>query len=202
MSSNPLNYKRLQDNFPDLSGMPLALSNRSRPERVSRGVSLHRYEALGHVRAYGETRPQRSQQKSSIGHKPEAASPLHRLLDMSMGKRRLDNRGMTMVELMVAVSLFALVLTALAGSSVYSSNTLIRSRTQLESAQFMQSEMERLLAIPYASLTSDTRTTELGEATWVVDDSLTYQKIVLVVNYAPTAGVEIRDSLVAYRAAP
>ncbi len=107
-----------------------------------------------------------------------------------------------MVELMVAVSLFALVLTALAGSSVYSSKTLTRSRTQLKSAQFMQSELERLLAIPYDELSSDSRTTEMGTAVWAVQDSITYQKILLVVNYAPTAGVEIRDSMVAYRAVP
>lgn len=115
---------------------------------------------------------------------------------------RTARAGFTFVELMVGVALLAVLITALAGSSIYSSKTMTRATSRLETVHFLQAELEYLLNIPYDSLASGSRTTELGSSRWVVQDSFAYSKIRLRVSYAPTGGDSIKDSLVMFRQAP
>lgn len=115
---------------------------------------------------------------------------------------RLNERGISIVELLVAVALLAVVVVSLAAAGLYASRTLTRSRVELESAQFMQSELERLRAVPYDSLQSGSRTAAKGTSTWTVSDSLGYSWILLITHYAPTEGVSVWDTVVAYRLSP
>ncbi|KPK80137.1 MAG: hypothetical protein AMS25_10080 [Gemmatimonas sp. SM23_52] len=115
---------------------------------------------------------------------------------------RSDERGISIVELLVAVALLAVVVVSLAAAGLYANRTLTRSRVQLESAQFLQSELERLHAVPYDSLQSGSRTAAKGTSTWTVSDSSVYSRILLITHYAPTEGVSVWDTVVAYRLSP
>ncbi len=111
-------------------------------------------------------------------------------------------RGISVVEVLIAVTLIAIAVVALATASLYASRTIRRSRIALRAAEFQQSELETLLAAPYSSLQDGTRTTSLGTSSWTVADSGKYRRILLVTNYAPTEGVSVWDTVVAYRLAP
>jgi Tfp pilus assembly protein PilV len=113
--------------------------------------------------------------------------------------RRLDRRGISVVELIVGVVLLAVVVVSLAASGLYASRTLTRARVELESSEFQQAELERLLAVPYASLASGTRSTPKGTATWTVTSLSRYKQIKLVTNYTPTQGISLWDSVFVYR---
>ena len=121
---------------------------------------------------------------------------------MLRSRRPLSNRGISVVELLVAVTLLAVVVVSLAAASLYAGRTITRSRLQLEAAEFVQAEVERLLALPYGSLADGDRTTSRGTSTWSIADSTTYRRIILITNYAPTSGISVWDTVVAYRIRP
>ena len=122
-------------------------------------------------------------------------------IDRSFGTRAA-RAGFTFVELMVGVVLLAILITALAGSSIYSSRMMTKATSRLETVHFLQTELEYLLNMPYDSLASGSRTSDLGTSKWSVQDSFAYSKILLRVSYAPTGGDPIQDSLVMFRQAP
>ncbi len=117
-------------------------------------------------------------------------------------RSRLDRSGISVVELLVAVTLLAVVVVSLAAASLYSSRTLRRSRLQLQAVEFQQSELERLLALPYSGLASGSRSTGDGKSEWTVVDSTRYRRIVLVTEFNPASGFAVRDTVVAYRIRP
>jgi len=112
---------------------------------------------------------------------------------------RLNDRGISVVELLVGVTLLAVVVVALAASSMYASRTVMRSQMQLNAVEFQQAELERLLAVPYDRLATDARATEDGKSSWTVEDSLRYRRIMLVTTYTPAEGIAVWDTVVAYR---
>jgi Tfp pilus assembly protein PilV len=117
-------------------------------------------------------------------------------------RSRLNDRGISIVELLVGVVLLAVVVISLAASGMYSSRTLTRSRVQLEAAEFVQSEVERLLAVPYDSLRDGSRETEVGASKWEIEERYSHRQIFLVTQYAPTEAISVWDTVVAYRLAP
>jgi Tfp pilus assembly protein PilV len=117
-------------------------------------------------------------------------------------RRRLDARGISVVELLVGVVLLAVVVVSLAGASMYASRMLTRSQVSMESTEFQQSELERILAVPYDSLASGSRATEVGESEWTVTDLGTHRRILLITHYAPTSAISVKDTLVAFKLVP
>ncbi len=115
---------------------------------------------------------------------------------------RLNARGISIVELLIGLSLIAIVVTSLAAASLYASRLVTSSRLQLAAAEFQQSELERLLALPYTSLASDSRTTSKGTARWEVEDYFSYRRIFLVTHYTPAPGLSVWDSVAVYRLEP
>jgi Tfp pilus assembly protein PilV len=115
---------------------------------------------------------------------------------------RRGGGGFTVVEVIVAVVLLSVVALSLAGFTLYASRALRTSSAHLRAAEFAQAELERLLTVPYDALASGTRSTAQGRATWTVEDSVTYRRIRLVTEYAPTPAVSVWDTLVAYRTKP
>ena len=115
---------------------------------------------------------------------------------------RFSEHGISIIELLVGVVLLAVVSISLAASSMYASRTMARGRMQLEAVEFLQSELERVLAVPYGDMESGTRTTAKGTSTWTVADSSSYSRIILVTHYAPTEGASMWDTAVAYRLKP
>jgi Tfp pilus assembly protein PilV len=116
--------------------------------------------------------------------------------------RQLDRRGISIVELMVGVVLLAVVVVSLAAASLYASRNLTRARLQLEAAEFLQTELERLLAIPYDGLADGTRSTSEGTSSWTIEERGTHRQILLITNFAPTEAISVWDTVVAYRLEP
>ena len=123
-------------------------------------------------------------------------------MKMTLESCRLDARGISVVELMVGVVLLSVVVLSLAAASLYSSRTLARARVQLQAAEFTQSELEKVLAVPYDNLVDGSRTTEVGSSSWTIEDRYTHRQILLVTDYNPTEAISVTDTVVAYRLAP
>lgn len=121
---------------------------------------------------------------------------------VSTRSRARDRSGVSIIELLVAVTLLATVIVGLAASSLYASRLVTRSRVRLEATEFLQAELERLSALPYDSLASGSRSVAEGSATWTVLDSVRYRRIVLITNYSPRSGTSEWDTVVAYRLRP
>ncbi len=98
--------------------------------------------------------------------------------------------------------MLAVIITALASSSIYASRNMKTSRARLEAVRFLQGELEYLLSLTYDSLATGSRTTEAGTSSWVVEDKTAYRKILLKVSYAPSGGTPVVDSIVSFRKAP
>jgi Tfp pilus assembly protein PilV len=110
-----------------------------------------------------------------------------------------DTRGISIVELIVGMTLLAVVVMSLAASGMYASRSMTRSRLELEATEYMQTRLEQLLAQPYDSLSSGSTTTAKGRATWTVTESGANKEILLVTNYAPTDGISVWDTVFTYR---
>ena len=111
-------------------------------------------------------------------------------------------KGIAVLELLLAISLLATVILSLGASSLYTSRLLERSRTELRAAKFLQTELERLLALPYDSIVSGSRTVADGTSSWTVDDRAYYREIILVSHYAPASAISLWDTVATYRLAP
>ena len=110
-----------------------------------------------------------------------------------------NERGVSMVELLIAVTIVAVVILSLAATSLYSSRTSTQSRIQLQAAEFQQAEIERLLSLPYDSVITGQRTLPDGASRWVVVDSFDFKQILVTTRYAPTQAVAVTDTAIAYR---
>jgi Tfp pilus assembly protein FimT len=119
-----------------------------------------------------------------------------------LSRHRLNRAGISIVELLVGITLLALVVISLVAASLYASQAIMRSRLQLEAAEFQQSELERVLAVSYEDLDSGSRDAAKGTSSWTVVDSFTYRRILLVTTYSPTQAISVRDTVVAYRLRP
>lgn len=114
----------------------------------------------------------------------------------------MNERGISVVELLVGVVLLTVVVVSLAASGMYASRTLTRSRNELEAAEFQQGELERLLAAPYFTLESGSRETETGSSTWTVVEQPNHLRILLITDYSPNEAISVQDSVVAFRLRP
>ena len=119
-----------------------------------------------------------------------------------LSHHRLNRAGISIVELLVGITLLALVVVSLVAASLYSSQAITRSRLQLEAAEFQQSELERVMAVTYDQLASGSRDATKGKSSWAVVDSFTYRRILLVTTYSPTQDISVQDTVVAYRLRP
>jgi Tfp pilus assembly protein PilV len=101
-------------------------------------------------------------------------------------RTRLNENGISVVELLVGVVLLAVVVVSLAASGLYASRAMGRSRIQLEATEFVQAELERLLGVPYFELESGSRSSDGGKSEWTVT----------------AEGISVTDTVVAYRLRP
>ncbi len=111
-------------------------------------------------------------------------------------------KGIAVLELLLAISLLATVILSLGASSLYTSRLLERSRSELRAAKFLQGELERLMALPYDSVVSGSRTLAEGTSNWTVIDSIDYREITLISHYAPISAISIWDTVAMYRIEP
>ena len=107
-------------------------------------------------------------------------------------------RGFTLIELLVAIVFMVVVGAAIASASRFTARVATMADLELRTLEAAETELDRLLALPYDSLASGGRNVRLGRVDWSVGDSLSYRTVLLVVTLA-SAGRTATDSLFAYR---
>jgi prepilin-type N-terminal cleavage/methylation domain-containing protein len=93
-----------------------------------------------------------------------------------------DNRGFTIIEIMFALSIFAIGILAVSGLSITSVGSNASSRRITEATALAEDRLERLAALPYANIQNGSETTAGYQITWVVaeDDLLGDTKSITV----------------------
>ncbi|HUG42016.1 MAG TPA: hypothetical protein VMM12_16225 [Longimicrobiales bacterium] len=106
--------------------------------------------------------------------------------------------GFTLIELLVALVFMVVVGAAIASTSRLTAGVATRAGLELRLLEASESELDRLLAIPYDSLVSGARDVPLGRLEWTVADSAGYRTVLLVTTLA-LADRTSGDTLFAYR---
>ena len=93
-----------------------------------------------------------------------------------------DNRGFTIIEVMFALSIFAIGILAVSGLSISAVGSNASSRRITEATARAEDRLERLAALPYASIVDGSETAGGYEITWVVveDEIVTDTKSITV----------------------
>ncbi len=112
---------------------------------------------------------------------------------------RPDNRrGMTLIEVMVALTVFTIAILALASSSVAAYQTLDHGGDLAHSASIAQTKLDSLTALGWAALGPQTGSETVAgyPVNWVVQDS-NPRRIIMVVQ-RQAAGTVMADTFVTY----
>lgn len=103
--------------------------------------------------------------------------------------------GFTIIEILVALVFLTVVAIALASAIEQATRTVRHSRVELDAGLFLETEAERLRAMPYDSLTAGSRSLGLGTANWTVSDSAGSRRIVLVTRYGDAGSRQVWDTV-------
>lgn len=79
-----------------------------------------------------------------------------------------DNRGFTIIEIMFALSIFAIGILAVSGLSITAVGSNASSRRITEATTLAEDRLERLAALPYASIQDGQETSGGYQISWVV----------------------------------
>lgn len=110
-----------------------------------------------------------------------------------------ERTGFTIVEVLVTIVFLAVVGVSLAAANGHAARILQRSRSELNATRFMESEVERLRLMPYASLANGTHTDGRGSASWTVVDSATFRQVIVRTRYGSAASGFVADSVTIFR---
>ncbi len=112
---------------------------------------------------------------------------------------KLDNRrGMTLIEVMVALTVFTIAILALASSGVVAYQTLDHGGDLAHSATIAQTKLDSLTALGWAALGPQTGSETVAgyPVNWVVQDS-NPRRITMIVQ-RQAAGTVMADTFVTY----
>lgn len=107
--------------------------------------------------------------------------------------------GFTMIEILVAMVILLIVAISLVGSSRVTAASVRRATAELQAAQLIHDEVERLRTLPLDSLVDGFSSRPGGGATWMVTDSGSYLRVELAVATWPVGGITVHDTLYVYR---
>ncbi len=116
--------------------------------------------------------------------------------------RKSDNKGYTMIEVLIALAIFSIGILGLAKLQIISMNYNSYSRMATEATTVGGDEMERLMILAYDDADLDpasnphTFANNNRTVTWNVTDNTEYKSIVMTITYAiPITGDTRRISL-------
>ena len=115
---------------------------------------------------------------------------------------RVDRSGFMIVELLVAMVLLTVVAISLVGASQYVSATIKRADVEMRAALTLHGEIERLLALPYDSLSTGSRTLPEAVSNWTVADNVSFKQVLLITEFRSPTGTVLWDTVSAYRLRP
>ncbi len=107
----------------------------------------------------------------------------------------LDDRGISLVEVLVAIMILAGALASLGAASGYAARQMFGSRRDLNLSAAVQSQMETLRLAGYKGISSDTAVVQGYRMEWTVSGT-DPKEVVLEVRWTNRAGYTVRDSVV------
>lgn len=81
----------------------------------------------------------------------------------------LGNKGITIIEIMFALSIFAIGILAVSTLAITSVNANASSRMVTEATTLAEDRLEQLMSLPYDSIESDDATEGAYEVSWDVE---------------------------------
>lgn len=107
--------------------------------------------------------------------------------------------GFTLIEIVITILFLSVIALSFASSMQFSARLLGRSQIELQAAQFLESEAERLRSLSLDSLVTGSRSEGWGQASWQVVDSTTFVQIILTTQYGTDATGTVADSVTIVR---
>ena len=111
--------------------------------------------------------------------------------------RGRDSRGFTLIEVMIAIVVLAIGVTALVGSSAVVTRMIGQGKISTQAVQAISQRMEQLRATAYSTtpnctgLAAGSATTANGvTTTWTITANGELRTIRVIVNYPTTAGTD------------
>ncbi|GMV05959.1 MAG: hypothetical protein AMXMBFR53_22360 [Gemmatimonadota bacterium] len=114
-------------------------------------------------------------------------------------RRASDRGGFTVVEVLVAVVFLTVVAVSLGAVTQQAARTVRRSRVELGAAEFLEAQVERLRILDYDSVVPGTFARGRGIATWTVEDSTTFRRVLLETRFGSPATGLVVDSVTLFR---
>ncbi len=115
--------------------------------------------------------------------------------------RRLDQRGVSLIEVLVAVIVFALVLLSLAATGGVAARQVYKSRSDMHVWVSLQEQVEILANTGYDALASDSAVTQGYPTHWTVSGT-NPKKVVFVLERTNLSGHAVEDTVILYFADP
>jgi len=114
------------------------------------------------------------------------------------GKRALNERGVSLIEVMVAMVMLTSALLGLASAAGLALRTTVRGRQDLQLWAAVQWKADSLVALGWGNVTNGSDTFQGYPMSWTVSGT-NLERIDLLVDRASlTTGATIRDTLVLY----
>ena len=107
----------------------------------------------------------------------------------------LDDRGISLIEVLVAIVILGGALGSLAAAGGHAARQVALSRRDLNVSAAMQSQMETLRTAGYKGISGDTAVVAGYWMEWTVSGT-DPKKVVLEVRYTARAGNAVRDTVV------
>ena len=112
-----------------------------------------------------------------------------------------DRRGVSLVEILVALTILSGTLLSLASAAGLASRQLLSGRTDLNAWAASQSQAEDLMSRDFDTISSGSATVHGYPMTWTVSGT-NPKKVLLEVGWTNRSGRAVTDTLVLYRAQP
>ena len=112
-----------------------------------------------------------------------------------------DRRGVSLVEILVALTILAGALLSLAGAAGLASRHLLSGRTDLNAWAASQSQVEDLMSRGFDTISSGSATVEGFPMVWTVSGT-NPKKVLLEMDWTNRSGRLVTDTVVLYKAQP
>ncbi len=118
----------------------------------------------------------------------------------SQPKRARDERGLSLIEVMVAMTMLTSALLGLASAAGLALRTTIRGRQDMQLWAAVQWKADSLVSLGWGNVTTGSDMVHGYPMTWTVSGTDLKQIELLVDHVSLTTGATIRDTLVLYLA--
>ncbi len=112
-----------------------------------------------------------------------------------------DRRGLSLVEIIVALMILSGALLSLAGAAGLAARHLHSGRVDLNAWAASQSQAEDLMSQSFATISSGSATVHGHAMTWTVSGT-NPKKVLLEMDWTNGRGLVVTDTVVLYRAQP